>query len=115
MPRLVMLYRAQGSSQRIVPHRRKRRSGGRGSGRGRAGVCTLAKATGAITAGARVHSDNTAKNVTTTASGNWLIGAATAAAASGDTNRQCPARWDKHLKSLGKGPKSVETTKVTIQ
>jgi predicted RecA/RadA family phage recombinase len=48
------------------------------------GVYELAKATGAITAGAKVYWDNSAKNVTTTASGNSLIGAATVAALSGD-------------------------------
>lgn len=49
------------------------------------GVFTLAKASGAITAGARVFWDNTNKNVTTTATSNYCIGMATAAAASGDT------------------------------
>jgi len=48
------------------------------------GVFDLTKATGAITQGAKVYWDNTAKNVTTTASGNTLIGVAIAAAASGD-------------------------------
>lgn len=52
----------------------------------RKGVYTLAKATGqAWTAGARLYWDNTAKNVTTTASGNTLIGFAQVAAASGAT------------------------------
>ncbi len=49
------------------------------------GIFDLPKATGAITVGAKVYWDNTAKNVTTTASGNSLIGVAAAAAASGDT------------------------------
>ena len=48
------------------------------------GVFELPKATGAITQGAKVYWNNTNKNVTTTASGNTLIGAATVAAASGD-------------------------------
>lgn len=50
------------------------------------GVFTLAKATGAAwTVGARIYWDDAAKNCTTTASTNKLIGVATAAAASGDT------------------------------
>lgn len=49
------------------------------------GVFTLPKATGAITLGAKVYWDATNGNVTTTASGNTLIGAAWAAQASGDT------------------------------
>lgn len=48
------------------------------------GVFDLTKATGAITAGAKVYWDNTAKNVTTTSSSNTLIGVATQAASSGD-------------------------------
>ena len=48
------------------------------------GVFDVAKATGAITEGALVYWDNTALNVTTTASGNTLIGHAVAAAQSGD-------------------------------
>jgi predicted RecA/RadA family phage recombinase len=48
------------------------------------GVFDLPKATGAITAGAKVYWDNTAFNVTTTSSSNTLIGAAVQAAASGD-------------------------------
>jgi predicted RecA/RadA family phage recombinase len=47
------------------------------------GVFELPKATGAISQGAKVYWDNTAKNVTTTASGNSLIGAAVSAALSG--------------------------------
>lgn len=48
------------------------------------GVFELPKASGAITAGALVYWDNTAKNVTTTSTSNTLIGAAVVAAASGD-------------------------------
>jgi len=49
------------------------------------GVFTLAKATGAAwTVGALIYWDNTAKNCTTTAASNKLIGVAQAAAASGD-------------------------------
>ena len=48
------------------------------------GVFDLAKAAGAVTQGAKMYWDNTNKVVTTTASGNTLIGAAIAAAASGD-------------------------------
>lgn len=47
------------------------------------GVFDLPKASGAITQGAKVYWDDTAKNVTTTASGNSLIGVAAAATASG--------------------------------
>lgn len=49
------------------------------------GVFELPKATGALTVGALVYWDDTAKNVTTTSSGNTLMGKAFAAAASGDT------------------------------
>jgi predicted RecA/RadA family phage recombinase len=45
------------------------------------GVVELPKAAGAITEGALVYWDNTAKNVTTTSAGNTLIGKASAAAA----------------------------------
>lgn len=48
------------------------------------GVFDLAKAVGAITQGAYVYWDNTAKNVTTTSTSNKLIGVATQAALSGD-------------------------------
>jgi predicted RecA/RadA family phage recombinase len=48
------------------------------------GCFELAKASGAITEGAKVYWDNTAKNVTTTSTSNTLIGAAIEAAASGD-------------------------------
>jgi predicted RecA/RadA family phage recombinase len=50
------------------------------------GVFELAKATGAAwTQGARIYWDDAAKNCTTTAATNKLIGVAVAAAASGDT------------------------------
>lgn len=50
------------------------------------GVYTLAKATGAAwTVGARIYWDDTAKNCTTTASTNKLIGVAAVAAGSADT------------------------------
>jgi predicted RecA/RadA family phage recombinase len=50
------------------------------------GVVTLVKTTGeAWTEGAKVYWDNSAKKVTTTSSGNTLIGVAAAAAASADT------------------------------
>lgn len=52
------------------------------------GVYTLPKATGAITLGAKLYWDNTAKNVTTTASGNTFCGYAWTAQASGDTTVQ---------------------------
>jgi predicted RecA/RadA family phage recombinase len=51
------------------------------------GQFTLAKASGAITAGAAMYWDDTAKNVTTTSNtgANKLVGFAPLAAASGDT------------------------------
>lgn len=52
------------------------------------GVFTVPKASGAITQGAALYYDATAKNVTTTASGNTACGWAWAAAASGDTSVQ---------------------------
>ena len=48
------------------------------------GVVDLPKASGAITQGAKVYWDNTAKNVTTTVGTNTLIGCAIIAAAVGD-------------------------------
>jgi predicted RecA/RadA family phage recombinase len=49
------------------------------------GVFDITKATGAAwTQGAKVYWDNTAKNVTTTAASNTLIGVAAQAQASGD-------------------------------
>jgi predicted RecA/RadA family phage recombinase len=52
------------------------------------GVFELAKATGAITQGAKVYWDSAAKKVTTTASANTLMGQAWKAAASGDATAQ---------------------------
>jgi predicted RecA/RadA family phage recombinase len=49
------------------------------------GVWELPKASGAWTAGAKVYWDDTAKNVTTTATSNTLIGCATIAQVSGAT------------------------------
>lgn len=50
------------------------------------GVYRMAKATGAAwTIGARLYWDDTAKNLTTTASTNKLVGVAMAAAGSADT------------------------------
>lgn len=49
------------------------------------GVYDMVKATGAITAGATVYWDASAKNVTTTESENTAIGKAVAAAESTDT------------------------------
>lgn len=49
---------------------------------GTMGVFDLPKAAGAITQGAKVYWDDTAKNVTTTATSNSLIGVAVAAAGS---------------------------------
>jgi predicted RecA/RadA family phage recombinase len=48
------------------------------------GVFELPKAAGALTEGVKMYWDNTAKNITTTSTSNTLIGAAVAAAASGD-------------------------------
>ena len=48
------------------------------------GVFSVPKASGAITQGALLYWDDTAENLTTTASGNTLVGVAAAAAASGD-------------------------------
>ncbi|MPT48259.1 MAG: DUF2190 family protein [Sphingobium sp.] len=49
-----------------------------------AGVFDLTKANGAVTQGARVYWNDTDKVVTTTASGNTLIGVAILPAAAGD-------------------------------
>lgn len=50
------------------------------------GVFTLPKATGeAWTEGAKLYWDNSAKKLTTTSSGNTLVGVAAAAAGSADT------------------------------
>lgn len=48
------------------------------------GVYSLPKATGAISQGAKVYWDNSAKNVTTTSGGNTACGFAWVAAQSGD-------------------------------
>ncbi|WP_347269859.1 DUF2190 family protein [Rhizorhabdus histidinilytica] len=48
------------------------------------GVYDLAKAAGAVTQGAKLYWDNTNKVLTTTASGNTLVGTAVRAAQSGD-------------------------------
>lgn len=48
------------------------------------GVFDMPKATGAVAAGAKLYWDSTAKNLTTTASGNKLVGAALLAAGSGE-------------------------------
>lgn len=48
------------------------------------GVVELPKAAGAVTQGAKVYWDDTNRNVTTTATGNTLIGCAVLAAAPGD-------------------------------
>jgi len=50
------------------------------------GVFSLPKASGAVTQGAKLYWSSTNSNVTTTASGNTLIGVAAAAAASGDAS-----------------------------
>lgn len=52
------------------------------------GVVTLPKASGAVTEGALLYWDNTAKNVTTTPTSNTKIGYALAAQASGDATVQ---------------------------
>lgn len=49
------------------------------------GVVDLPKAAVAITQGAKLYWDNTAKNLTTTATGNTLVGCAIVAAAGGDS------------------------------
>lgn len=49
------------------------------------GIFDLPKATGAITQGAKVYWDGAAKNVTTTATGNVLIGVAVSAVGSSAT------------------------------
>lgn len=50
------------------------------------GVFTLPKAVGAVSQGAILYWDDTAKNVTTTSAGNTKIGYAWAAALSGDAS-----------------------------
>ena len=53
------------------------------------GVHELPKATGALTEGALLYWDDTAKDLTATASGNQLAGVAVAAAGSGDAVCLC--------------------------
>ena len=48
------------------------------------GVFDITKAAGAVTQGAKMYWDNTAKNTTTTSTSNTFIGYATQAQASGD-------------------------------
>jgi len=48
------------------------------------GVFSVAKASGAVTQGARLYWNSTNSNLTTTASGNTIVGVAAEAAASGD-------------------------------
>lgn len=48
------------------------------------GVFSVAKASGAITQGAKLYWNSTNSNLTTTASGNTFVGVAAEAAASGD-------------------------------
>jgi len=50
------------------------------------GVFSIAKASGAVTQGEKLYWNSTNSNVTTSASGNTLIGVAAAAAASGDAS-----------------------------
>ena len=50
------------------------------------GVFDLPKAAGAVTQGQKIYWDDAARNVTTTANGNTIIGVATQAAAAGDVN-----------------------------
>lgn len=49
------------------------------------GVFSVAKASGAVTQGAKLYWNSSNSNLTTTASGNTLVGVAAAAAASGDS------------------------------
>ncbi len=48
------------------------------------GVFSVAKASGAVTQGAKLYWNSTNSNLTTTASGNTFVGVAAEAAASGD-------------------------------
>ena len=48
------------------------------------GVFSVAKASGAVTQGAKLYWNSTNSNLTTTASGNTIVGVAAEAAASGD-------------------------------
>lgn len=50
------------------------------------GVFSVAKASGAVAQGAKLYWNSSNSNLTTTASGNTLVGVAAEAAASGDAN-----------------------------
>jgi len=50
------------------------------------GVFSVPKASGAITQGAKLYWNSTNSNLTTTATGNTIVGVAAEAAASGDAN-----------------------------
>ena len=50
------------------------------------GVFSVAKASGAVTQGQKLYWNTTNSNLTTTASGNTIVGVAAEAAASGDAN-----------------------------
>lgn len=50
------------------------------------GVFSVPKASGAVTQGAKLYWNSTNSNLTTTASGNTIVGVAAEAAASGDAN-----------------------------
>lgn len=50
------------------------------------GVFSVAKASGAVTQGAKLYWNSTNSNLTTTASGNTFVGVAAEAAASGDAS-----------------------------
>ena len=50
------------------------------------GVFSVAKASGAVTQGQKLYWNSTNSNLTTTASGNTIVGVAAEAAASGDAN-----------------------------
>ena len=50
------------------------------------GVFSIPKASGAVTQGAKLYWSTTNSNLTTTASGNTIVGVAAEAAASGDAN-----------------------------
>ncbi len=52
------------------------------------GVFSVPKASGAVTQGAKLYWSAANSNLTTTASGNTIVGVAAAAAASGDSNVQ---------------------------
>ena len=50
------------------------------------GIFSVPKATGAITQGAKLYWSTVTNNFSTTVTGNTLVGVASEAAASGDTN-----------------------------